>query len=247
MRYRHPTIATVALIILAAALAAGCVHTQPGADPVLVNAEVDLKIATGQLQNLFAFDYKNAAMLDAEYPAWKGQVNALRVASAPILDAAKGVTDAYRSALALLRQLQVAPAPDAAAIAAQQQLLNTLATDLGTKITAAVESRQAGRRAARREEGRCLMSSNTPTDATPTPLRVDMTQVWLNLGLALLPLTISGPQAAFGAAMLQLVEAEIAQYKAAVLQTGEWTPEQVAAFDAEWAAMKASPEWQVRP
>jgi hypothetical protein len=91
------------------------------------------------------------------------------------------------------------------------------------------------------------MSSNTPINPTPPPPSVDMTQVWLNLGLALLPLTVAGPQAAFGAALLQLVEAEIAQYKSAMLQTGEWTPEQVAAFDAEWAAMKASPEWKVRP
>ena len=75
-----------------------------------------------------------------------------------------------------------------------------------------------------------------------------MKQMWFNLALALLPLVaVTGPQAAFAAAMLQLVEAEIAQWKAAALQTGEMTPEQVAAFDAEWAAMKASPEWQVRP
>ena len=140
MRYRHPTIATVALIILAAVLAVGCVHTQPGADPVLVNAEVGLKITTGQLDNLFKFDYENAPMLDAAWAAWKGNVNALRVASRPILDAAKGSTDAYRAALALLRELQAQPvdSQDPAAIAAQQQLLNSLATDLGKKITAAV-------------------------------------------------------------------------------------------------------------
>jgi hypothetical protein len=154
MRYRHPTIATVALIVLAAALAAGCATVQTGADPVLVNAERDLKVATGQLQNLFAFDYANAAMLDARFPAWKGQVNALRVTSVPILDAGKGVTDAYRAALALLRQLQAATPPDATAVAAQQQLLNTLATDLGTKVTAAVNlGRQAAALLAERKGG----------------------------------------------------------------------------------------------
>ena len=72
------------------------------------------------------------------------------------------------------------------------------------------------------------------------------TELWMNLLLALAPLAVSGPQAAVFGPLMALVLAEIQSAKAALAQTAELTPEQVAAFDAWLAERMASPEWQVR-
>jgi hypothetical protein len=82
--------------------------------------------------------------------------------------------------------------------------------------------------------------------STPTPQPVSMTQMWMNLVLALAPLA-AGPWAVVAAPLLALVLALIDQAKAAMSQTGELTPEEVATWDAWLAERKASPEWQPRP
>lgn len=82
--------------------------------------------------------------------------------------------------------------------------------------------------------------------STPNPQPASMTQAWMNLLLALAPLA-AGPWAPVGAPLMALVLAIIDRSKAAMLQTGELTPEEVTAFDAWLAERLASPEWQVRP
>ena len=129
MRSRTPILATVALIILAF-MTAGCATIAPGANPVLVNAERSLAVATNSLDALFKADYQFGPTIDAKLPAWKGQVNALRVAAPPILNAANGSVKAYRALLALRRT-------DPTKVTQEQ--LNALATDLGAKIVAAVQ------------------------------------------------------------------------------------------------------------
>ena len=78
-----------------------------------------------------------------------------------------------------------------------------------------------------------------------TPQPASMTQAWMNLLLALAPLA-AGPWAAVAGPLMALVLTLIQQTKASLAQTGELTPEQVAAFDAWLAERQASPEWQVR-
>ena len=85
------------------------------------------------------------------------------------------------------------------------------------------------------------MSTNPP--AQPAP---NWTEMWMALLLALVPLA-GGPYAVVFAPLMALVMALIDQIKSALAQTGELTPEEVAAFDAWLAERKASPEWQVRP
>lgn len=85
------------------------------------------------------------------------------------------------------------------------------------------------------------MSTNPPVQ--PAPNWVEM---WMALILALVPLA-SGPVGAIFGPLMALVLAEIEQIKSAMAQTGELTPDDVAAFDAWVADRKASPEWQVRP
>jgi hypothetical protein len=70
--------------------------------------------------------------------------------------------------------------------------------------------------------------------------------MWMSLLMALAPLA-AGPWAAVFGPMLQLVIALIQQIKDAMAQTGELTPEEIAAFDAWLEERKASPEWQIRP
>ena len=84
------------------------------------------------------------------------------------------------------------------------------------------------------------MSSNPP--AQPAPNWIEM---WMALLLSLAPLA-GGPWAAIFGPLMALVVAEIEQIKAAMAQTGELTPEEVAAFDTWLAERKVSPEWQVR-
>ena len=84
------------------------------------------------------------------------------------------------------------------------------------------------------------MSTNPP--AQPAP---NWTEMWMALLLTLAPLA-GGPYAVVFAPLMALVMALIDQIKSALAQTGELTPEEVAAFDAWLAERKASPEWQVR-
>ena len=145
MRYRHPTIATVALLALAAVLAAGCATVQPGADPVLVNAERSLNVATLSLDGLFKTDYQyGATVIDPLVPSWKAAVNALRVQAPPVLDAANASIKAYRALLALRR---------ADPTQVTQAQLNELAADLGRKIVAAVQLGQTAAQVAASWQG----------------------------------------------------------------------------------------------
>jgi len=84
------------------------------------------------------------------------------------------------------------------------------------------------------------VSTNPP--AQPAP---NWTEMWMNLLLALAPLA-GGPYAVVFGPLMALAMAFIEVIKAALVQTGELTPEEVAAFDAWLAERKASPEWQVR-
>jgi len=115
--------------LLVAVLFTGCATVAPGNDPVLVNAERNLNVAVKSLDALFATDYQNWQVIDPAIPGWKAAVNALRVTAPPVIDAADGSIKAYRAALALYR---VDPTQ------VTQEQLNALATDLGTKIVAAV-------------------------------------------------------------------------------------------------------------
>jgi len=125
MRNRTPTVLVALLVVALAA----CATVQPGQDVILVNAERDLKIAVGTIDNLFKVDYENWKVIDPLIPGWKAAVNALRVAAPPVIDAADGSIKAYRAALALYR---VDPTQ------VTQEQLNALGNDLGTKIVAAV-------------------------------------------------------------------------------------------------------------
>ena len=79
-----------------------------------------------------------------------------------------------------------------------------------------------------------------------TQPKPNWTEMWMALLLALAPLATGSWAAIFGP-LMALVIAEIEQIKAAMAQTGEFTPDEVAAFDAWLAERRASPEWQVRP
>jgi len=127
MRHMKAGIAIMALLV--AVLFTACATVAPGNDPVLVNAERNLNVAVKSLDALFATDYENWQVIDPAIPGWKAAVNALRIAAPPVIDAADGSIKAYRAALALYR---VDPTQ------ITQEQLNGLATDLGTKIVAAV-------------------------------------------------------------------------------------------------------------
>ena len=127
MRHMKAGIAIMALLV--AVLFTACATVAPGNDPVLVNAERNLNVAVKSLDSLFATDYENWQVIDPAIPGWKAAVNALRIAAPPVIDAADGSIKAYRAALALYR---VDPTQ------ITQEQLNGLATDLGTKIVAAV-------------------------------------------------------------------------------------------------------------
>jgi hypothetical protein len=73
-----------------------------------------------------------------------------------------------------------------------------------------------------------------------------MTTAWMNLLLALAPL-VTGPYGAVAGPLAALVMALVKGWTTAAAQSGELTPEEVAAFDAKLATLEASPEWQVRP
>jgi len=115
--------------LLVAVLFTGCATVAPGNDPVLVNAERNLNVAVKSLDALFKTDYQNWQVIDPAIPGWKAAVNALRVTAPPVIDAADASIKAYRAGLALYR---VDPSQ------VTQEQLNALATDLGTKIVAAV-------------------------------------------------------------------------------------------------------------
>jgi len=115
--------------LLVAVLFTGCATVAPGNDPVLVNAERNLNVAVKSLDALFKTDYQNWQVIDPAIPGWKAAVNALRITAPPVIDAADASIKAYRAGLALYR---VDPAQ------VTQEQLNALATDLGTKIVAAV-------------------------------------------------------------------------------------------------------------
>lgn len=125
MRNRTPTVLVALLVVALAA----CATVQPGADPLLVNSERSLNLAVGSLDDLFKMDAANWQAIDPVIPSWKDSVNALRVAAPPVIEAANASLKAYRSALALYR---------ADPTAVTQEQLNALASDLGTKIVAAV-------------------------------------------------------------------------------------------------------------
>ena len=126
---RHMKAGIVMAALLAAVLFTACATVQPGNDPVLVNAERNLNVAVKSLNALFKTDYQNWQVIDPVIPGWKAAVNALRITAPPVIDAADGSIKAYRAALALYR---VDPTQ------VTQEQLNALATDLGTKIVAAV-------------------------------------------------------------------------------------------------------------
>jgi len=126
---RHMKAGIVMAALLAAVLFTACATVQPGNDPVLVNAERNLNVAVKSLDALFKTDYQNWQVIDPVIPGWKAAVNALRITAPPVIDAADGSIKAYRAALALYR---VDPTQ------VTQEQLNALATDLGTKIVAAV-------------------------------------------------------------------------------------------------------------
>jgi hypothetical protein len=115
--------------LLVAVMFTACATVQPGNDPVLVNAERNLNVAVKSLDNLFRTDYEHWMVIDPVIPGWKAAVNALRKTAPPALLVADGSIKAYRAALALYR---VDPTQ------VTQEQLNALATDLGTKIVAAV-------------------------------------------------------------------------------------------------------------
>ena len=115
--------------LLVAVLFTGCATVAPGNDPVLVNAERNLNVAVKSLDALFKTDYQNWQVIDPAIPGWKAAVNALRITAPPVIDAADASIKAYRAALALYR---VDPTQ------VTQEQLDALATDLGTKIVAAV-------------------------------------------------------------------------------------------------------------
>ena len=115
--------------LLVAVLFTGCATVAPGNDPVLVNAERNLNVAVKSLDALFKTDYQNWQVIDPAIPGWKAAVNALRITAPPVIDAADASIKAYRAGLALYR---VDPSQ------VTQEQLNALATDLGTKIVAAV-------------------------------------------------------------------------------------------------------------
>ena len=121
-------ISTIMMALFIVALAA-CATVAPGNDPVLVNAERNLNVAVKSLDALFKTDYQNWQVIDPAIPGWKAAVNALRITAPPVIDAADASIKAYRAGLALYR---VDPAQ------VRQEQLNALATDLGTKIVAAV-------------------------------------------------------------------------------------------------------------
>ena len=127
MRHMKAGIAIMALLV--AVLFTGCATVAPGNDPVLVNAERNLNVAVKSLDALFKTDYQNWQVIDPAIPGWKAAVNALRITAPPVIDAADASIKAYRAGLALYR---VDPSQ------VTQEQLNALATDLGTKIVAAV-------------------------------------------------------------------------------------------------------------
>ena len=126
---RHMKAGIVMAALLAAVLFTACATVQPGNDPVLVNAERNLNVAVKSIDALFKTDYQNWQVIEPVVPGWKAAVNALRITAPPVIDAADGSIKAYRAALALYR---VDPTQ------VTQEQLNALATDLGTKIVAAV-------------------------------------------------------------------------------------------------------------
>ena len=134
MRYseRFKIGAVVAAVIVAACIGLfpmSCATVAPGNDPVLVNAERDLNLAVKSLDAVFKTDYQNWQVIDPAIPGWKAAVNALRVASPPVIDAANGSIKAYRTALAIHR---VDPEQ------VTQEQLNALGTELGKRIVEAV-------------------------------------------------------------------------------------------------------------
>jgi len=129
MRKQPMFVGVMIMIVLLVAMLPGCATVDPGADPVLVNAERNLNVAVKSLDALFKTDYQNWQVIDPVIPGWKAAVNALRIAAPPVIDAADASIKAYRAALALYR---VDPTQ------VTQEQLNALATDLGTKIVAAV-------------------------------------------------------------------------------------------------------------
>jgi len=136
MRKQPMFVGVMAILILLAAMLPGCATVDPGADPVLVNAERDLGLAVGTLDNLFKTDYQNWQVIDPVIPGWKSAVNGLRITAPPVIDAANASIKAYRAALAIYR---VDPTQ------ITQEQLNALGTELGKRI---VEAVNLGRRAA---------------------------------------------------------------------------------------------------
>ena len=136
MRKQPMFLGVMAMMILLAATLPGCATVDPGADPVLVNAERDLGLAVGTLDNLFKTDYQNWQVIDPVIPGWKSAVNGLRVIAPPVIDAANASIKVYRAALAIHR---VDPTQ------ITQEQLNAFGTELGKRI---VEAVNLGRRAA---------------------------------------------------------------------------------------------------
>jgi len=128
-RQRVPVFAVLAAVVLITA----CPYIKPGEDPVLVNSERSLAVATDSIDALFKVDYQYGPVIDAKVPGWKGAVNELRLRAPSILEAANAAVKAYRAGLTLYRA-------DPTQITQAQ--LNALANDLGTKIVAAVEAGQ---------------------------------------------------------------------------------------------------------
>jgi hypothetical protein len=120
-------------MLVAAVLMTACPYIKPGEDPVLVNSERSMAVATDSIDALFKVDFQYGTAIDAKVPGWKGAVNELRVRAPGILNAANAAVKAYRAGLTLYRA-------DPTQITQTQ--LNALANDLGQKIVAAVEAGQ---------------------------------------------------------------------------------------------------------
>jgi len=129
MRKQPMFVGVMVMLILVVTMLPGCATVAPGADPVLVNAERDLGLAVGTLDNLFKTDYENWQVIDPAIPGWKPAVNALRIIAPPVIDAANASVKGYRAALALYR---VDPTQ------ITQEQLNALGTELGKRIVEAV-------------------------------------------------------------------------------------------------------------
>jgi hypothetical protein len=92
-RLRLP--ASVALVALLVGLN-GCSNIQPGNDPVVVNAERAIGVATPTFDELFKLEYTNHAVLKQDAPQVVAGVNVLRRNAPKWIATAVALTKAYK-------------------------------------------------------------------------------------------------------------------------------------------------------